>query len=172
MKKGTSGYRREHGLTIKQQNAIDLLVCGETDASVAETIGVNRVTVTKWRNYDPLFQAKLNGRRKEVWKASVDHLRSLVPRALDALEDELQNGKQRGRTAIDILRLAGLDRSGPKTSSLETYGVGSTDPEAIVDARARAQRPDPVAEILDGDPVTDHERQKVLEDLHQRLARE
>jgi hypothetical protein len=109
MNKGTTGYKREHGLTLKQCNAIDLLVQGETDAATAEAVGVNRVTVTKWRNYDPLFQAELNRRRKEVWGGSVDRLRSLLPRALDALEDELVHGKHRWRTALELLRLAGLE---------------------------------------------------------------
>jgi hypothetical protein len=171
MKSGTSSYKREHGLTIKQQNALDLLVCGETHRSVAEAIKVNRVTVTKWLNYDPHFQAALNSRRTELWGTSVDRFRSLLPLAMDALEQEL-HGKQRGRVALEILRLAGLDRAGPKTSSLETYGVGPTDPDVIIDARARAQRHDPVDDLLHGDPVTDRERHAVLESLDQLLAPE
>lgn len=172
MKSGTSSYKREHGLTLKQQNALDVLVQGETDAVTAEAIGVNRVTVTKWRNYDPHFQAELNRRRKEVWGSSVDRLRSLLPRALDALEQELEHGKQRGRVAVEILRLAGLDRSGPKTSSLETYGVGFTDADAIVDAVARSRRSDPLNELISGEPVTERERESVLDDLSRRLAAE
>lgn len=169
MKKGTFGYTREHGLTSKQENALDLVMCGETDASVAEAVGVHRVTVTKWRIYDPHFQAELNRRRKELWGASVDRLRSLLPTALDALEQELVQGKQRGRVAVEILRLVGLDRSGPKASSLETYCVGSTEPDAIIDARAR-QRRDPLDELLHGDPVSERERLAVLEDLNRALG--
>jgi hypothetical protein len=151
---------------------LDLLLCGETDRSVAEAIKVSRGTVTKWRNYDPHFQAELNSRRAELFGSSVDRLRNLLPRALDALEEELLHGKQRGRVALEILRLAGLDRAGPKTSSLETYGVGPTDPDVIIDARARAQRHDPVDDLLHGDPVTDRERHAVLESLDQLLAPE
>ena len=170
MSKGTSDYKREHGLTIKQENALDLLVLGETDAATAEAVGVNRVTVTKWRNYDPCFQAELNRRRQDVWGASVDRLRSLLPRALDALEDELQHGKQRGRLAIEVLRLAGLDRSGQNESSLETYGVGSPDADVIIDSLARRRRPDPLDVLLHGDPVTENERSSVVEDLGRELA--
>lgn len=167
---GTSGYKREHGLTVKQENALDRLVQGETDAAAAAAVGVNRVTITKWRNYDLLFQAELNRRRTEVWGASVDRLRSLLPRALDALEHELAHGKQAGRIAVEILKLAGLDRSGPKASSLEIYGVGSTDPDAMIDARARSTRSNPLDELLHGDPVTERERSLVLDDLSRRLT--
>jgi hypothetical protein len=164
------GYKREHGLTVKQENALDLLVQGETDAAVAEVVGVNRVTVTKWRNYDAHFQAELNIRRKQVWGTSVDRLRSLLPRALDVLEAELDHGKQRGRTALEILRMAGLDRSGPKHSSLESYGIGATDPAVILDGIARNRRPDPVDELIHGEPVSEGELQSVLDDLNRHLT--
>jgi hypothetical protein len=153
MPMGTSDYKRERGLTIKQQNALDLLVLGETDAATAQAVGVNRVTVTKWRNYDPHFQAELNRRRQELWGAAVDRLRSLLPLAIDTLEHELHHGKQRGRVAIDVLRLAGLDRSGATESSLETYGVGSHDADRIIDSLARRQRTDRLDVLLHGDPV-------------------
>ena len=35
-------YKREHWLTIQQQNAIDLLVTGKTDQAVADAVGVAR----------------------------------------------------------------------------------------------------------------------------------
>ncbi len=167
---GTSSYKREHGQTLEQQNAIDLLILGKTDREVAETIGVNRVTVTKWRNYDPHFQAELNRCRRELWGASVDRLRGLVPRALDALEQDLEHSKHSGRVAVEILRLAGLDRSGPQDASLETYGVGLTDPDAIVDARVRARRHDRIDELLHGEPVTDRERLSVIEELKRHVT--
>jgi hypothetical protein len=167
---GTSRYKRQHGLTVEQLNAIELLVHGETDAATAEVVGVHRVTVTKWRNYDPHFEAELNRRRKELWSASTDRLRALLPQALDALEQELQDGKQRGRVVIEILRLAGLDRSGPKGSSLETFGVGLTDPNEIIEARAGSLRPDPLRELVDGEPVSEVERASVLADLERLLA--
>lgn len=170
MPRGTYSYKRERGLTIKQENALDLLVIGETDSATAEAVGVARVTVTKWRNYDPHFQAELNRRRQDMWGASVDRLRSLLPHALDALEHELQHGKQRSRVAIEVLRLAGLDRSGPNDSSLETYGVGSRDADVIVDSLARRQRPDPLKDLLNGDPVTEIERLSVIEGLNRQLA--
>lgn len=40
-------------LSVKQENAIDMLVTGGTDSEVAAAVGVHRVTVTRWRLYDP-----------------------------------------------------------------------------------------------------------------------
>jgi hypothetical protein len=72
--------------------------------------------------------------------------------------------------ALDILRLAGLDRSDPKDSSLETYAVGSTDPDSIIEAKARSARPDPIRELINGEPVTEAERQAAIADLERQLA--
>jgi hypothetical protein len=94
----------------------------------------------------------------------------LLPLAIDTLEDDLQHGKQRGRVAIDVLRLAGLDRSGVNESSLETYGVGSPDADRIIDSLARRQRTDPLDALLHGDPVTESERLSVIEELNRQLA--
>jgi len=54
-------------LSIKQQNAIDLLIQGKSDRKTAEAIGVSRQTVTNWRNNNPVFIAELNKQRKAVW---------------------------------------------------------------------------------------------------------
>lgn len=169
MSKGTKGYKRERGLTIEQQNAIDVLVQGATDQEAADVAGVHRVTVTKWRNYDPFFQAELNRRRQAVWGAAVDRLRSLLPRALDTLEEELQSGQHRWRVALDVLRLSGLDRGGNKKDTIGSYLVGQTDPDAIVDSIARSSRPDPLNEFFNGKPVTEAERLFVMADLDRLL---
>ena len=42
-------------LSVKQENAIDMLVTEATDSEVAQVVGVNRVTVTRWRLYDAQF---------------------------------------------------------------------------------------------------------------------
>ena len=66
---GTQSYARLHrrGLTLAQQSAVDLLASGKTDTEAAGLLKLARPTVTKWRLYDPLFQAALNERRAEIW---------------------------------------------------------------------------------------------------------
>src|SRR5215469_11514531 len=96
---GTPVYTRQHrrGPTLPQLSAIDLLVSGKNDKETAEMLGLSRTAVTKWRLYDLGFQAALNQRRAEVWGAGIDRLRSLIPRALDALADELESKESPNR---------------------------------------------------------------------------
>jgi len=76
-------------LSIEQLNAVDLLVVGKTDLAVAEAVGKSRQTICAWRLFHPDFRAELNKRRREVWGASADKLRSLLPQALGVIEQEL-----------------------------------------------------------------------------------
>lgn len=130
----TNGYKRQHGLTVEQQNAVDRLVAGDTDLQAAEAVGVNRVTVTKWRLHDVTFKAALNARRQEVFGAAADKLRSLVPKALDALAAAMEGGNV--LAAVTILKAAALDKLPPP--------AGPTDPEQLfaelVEARMKAKR--------------------------------
>jgi hypothetical protein len=101
----TNGHNPLH-LSVEQENAINLLLLGKTDAEVAEGVGVHRVTVTKWRNKHPAFQAELNRRRQEVWEAAIDQVRSLVPKAVAVIAGEFDGGKDRLRAALEVLKLA------------------------------------------------------------------
>jgi hypothetical protein len=161
--KATHSYARLHkrGLTLAQQNAVDLLASGRNDTEVAGLLNLNRVTVTKWRCYDVVFQAALNVKRAEVWGAAADRLRSLVPRALDTLADMLHEDADpplRVKAAAEVLRLAQL----PPASS----GIGPTDPEAIVKQvveERRTQTPDGLDALLQSTkglpPLAEHTEQ-------------
>lgn len=99
---------KQHELTVKQRNAIDLLVTGKNDTETAEAVGCNRVTVTKWRLYDPWFIAELNARRAEIWSAAKQRLPGLLRKAFDAIEADLDAGANRGRIGLELLKLAGV----------------------------------------------------------------
>lgn len=124
MTKTTRSYKREQGLTIEQLNAIDLLVLGETDQEVSDKIGVNRVTITKWRNYDIYFQAELNKKRKEIWGTSIDKMRALVPKAMERLEQEISN-EHGWKIALEIIKLVGIENTHIKD-------IGYDDPDKIL----------------------------------------
>jgi hypothetical protein len=158
---GTVVYQRQHkrGLTLPQLNAVDLLASGKTDKETAELLNLSRTCVTKWRLYDPSFQAALNVRRAEVWGAGVDRLRSLVPLALDALGDVLQDrdSPDRLKAAVEVLKLARLP-------SVSTGADGPTDPEEIVRLIVEARReraPRRLDDVLEGNskglpPLAEH----------------
>ena len=133
------------GLTVAQESAIDALAAGKKDGETAALVGVNRVTVARWRLYSPHFQAALNERRQAIWAASLDKLRALVPLALDAVADELANADSPNRlkAAFGLLKLVplGLVASGP------------TDPDEIVKRIVDEQRCSPrgpMADLMDG----------------------
>jgi hypothetical protein len=164
--KATKADESRHGLSVAQLNAVDLLATGTTDQATAEAVGVTRQTVNGWRNANPWFQAALNARRQDLWGVSVDQLRALLPRAVAVLAEELESGEQRARIALDLLRLAGLDRS-KAPERLDTLLIGPTDPDAIIDAEVRRRRPDRasyVEDLLSGGEITEDERAAILAD--------
>jgi len=100
-------HRSTQKITIKQLNAIDLLVQGLSDREVAEKVGVARETVTRWRNENAEFRVALNQRRKEIWGNACEKLRALVTDAVNVLEREI---KEEGnlKAAIEVLKAVGL----------------------------------------------------------------
>ena len=93
------------GLSIEQENAIDLLVQGKTDKETAEAVGVCRQTVVEWRLRSITFREEVNTRRKALWDSQTERLRSLVSKAVDVLEGDLQaeDPRLRQNAAIHIL---------------------------------------------------------------------
>ena len=73
-------------LSVEQLNAIDIRVQGRTDQETAETVGVARETVTRWRNDNPHFIAEFNKQRRLIWDDSHDRLRALANKAFNTLE--------------------------------------------------------------------------------------
>jgi len=160
----TDKKRQKETLSIEQLNAIDLLVLGKCDREVAEAVGVARQTVTSWRLYNPYFQAELNRRRKEVWGAAVDKLRSLLLKALDTVEKSIDQGD--AKTAIQVLRMAGLDMG--RDGTLGTYLVGADDPEQILEEITEKKALEERLRVFP--PPTDWEKKKTLHELEE-LAR-
>jgi hypothetical protein len=168
---GTIVYQRQHsrGPTLPQLNAIDLLAAGKTDKETAELLNLSRTCVTKWRLYDPVFQAALNQRRAEVWSAGADRLRSLIPKALDALGEELEKpgSPNRKKAAGEVLRLVPLSGA---------LAIGPTDAEEIVRRmveelrrQARGAMDDFVDETERGLPPFDRHLAETRRALEKRL---
>ena len=99
--------------------------------------------MTKWRLYDPVFQAALNQRRNEVWGAGVDRIRALLPKALDVLAADLDNleSPNRFKAACEIIRQAQIQP--------DAFKIGQTDPDAIVRRIVEAKRSEAHNPVLD-----------------------
>ncbi len=100
-------------LSIQQMNAIDMLVTGSSDKEVAEKVGVDRSTVTRWRNYHPAFIAELNAQREAVWGAAKEKLRSLMPDAVDVVSEAIRDRENpdRVKVALELIRSVKMNES-------------------------------------------------------------
>jgi Helix-turn-helix of insertion element transposase len=129
-------------LSPQQERAIEMITAGMRETDVARELDVNRTTIWRWRTDDAAFQAALNARRFELWNASAEHLRSLVPAALEALEDELR-GPRKLRAAAAVLQLAGFKAS--STSSVEVRPAGPTTAAGV---ESRRREDEELADLL------------------------
>jgi phosphoribosyl 1,2-cyclic phosphodiesterase len=135
------------------------LVTGKTDQEVADIIGVNRVTVTKWRNYDIYFQAELNKRRKEIWGASIDRIRALVPKAMERLEKEF-DGENGWKVALEVIKLAGIE-------SKYIREIGHDEADKILTELAEQKMNQELFSITD-----DYSKEQILEECRRKLEAE
>ncbi|MGI8424695.1 MAG: hypothetical protein ACR2NO_11410 [Chloroflexota bacterium] len=130
-------FLRVTALSIEQENAINLLLTGASDQSVASRLKLGRSTVHRWRHYHPLFIAELRRRRVAGRESSVDSVRSLVPRALDTVRDQIVNGD--GHLSLAFLHKAGIFGT-RETGPLLFADVGPTDLHGVVDEEVRRRR--------------------------------
>jgi hypothetical protein len=159
-------------LSVEQMNAIDILVQGRTDQETAETVGVARETVTRWRNDNPHFTAELNKQRRLIWGDSHDRLRALASKAVDTLETSLDEGDS--RVALEVLKAIGLygqvqPPSGPEDAELVLWA----EAKEWAEKEFKKQRPsiDPLLAFTLGEieiPALAQERMEELwEQCHQ-----
>ena len=83
------------------------------------------LSVTRWRLHSPAFQAALAERLAAVWGAAADLLSAVLPTAVDALADALNDPDHPARTAV---ALAVLKLAGP----LPVVPAGPTHPDEVV----------------------------------------
>jgi hypothetical protein len=112
----------------RQLAAIDLLVGGATHREVAETVGVQRTTVTNWVNHHPGVINALAQRRQELRVAVTDRMVELVEASIATVTDAARHGDL--DAAIEVLRLVGA------ANVLASQG----GPDAPDDGRARSRR--------------------------------
>ena len=97
-------------LCERQLHAIELILAGEREGKVAEAVGVSRMTLWRWRNDCHFRQAVAEG-RELVFGAGMDRLCTLVPHAVDRVQDQLEAGN--AMAPFRILRLLRVSRPQP-----------------------------------------------------------
>jgi hypothetical protein len=119
---------RPLALDDRQLVAVDLLISGATHREVAETVGVQRTTVTHWANHHAGVIAELDRRRQEVRIAVTDRMVDLVGAAIGTVTEATIRGDL--EAALEVLRLVGA------ANVLASQG----GPDAPDDGRARSRR--------------------------------
>jgi transposase-like protein len=99
--------------SIPQLSAIDLLLAGKTDKSIAATLGISPRTLYRWRIQPGPFRDLLEQRRRDLFDSAGDRLRALLSSALDTFDKQLRDpyASTSLRAARALLSLASLARS-------------------------------------------------------------
>lgn len=82
-------------LSAEQHQAIDLLVAGQTISNIAETLGIHRQTLWRWRQ-NPEFQRIYRQLRAQRIEEIRDLTGETVRLALSVLHREMQSVQQSG----------------------------------------------------------------------------
>jgi len=91
-------------LTTRQLTAITALLAAATVEGAARDAKVSRSQLYTWLA-EPVFKAELARKRVEVFASSLDRLKTLSGKAVDALAD-LLNAKGDPRTRLGAVRVA------------------------------------------------------------------
>lgn len=152
-------------LTPEQLNGIDLLILGKTDREVAELIGVQRETVTRWHK-NPFFIAELNVKREELWTDAKLRLKGLAHEAVNILTNGLHSSDEKiaVTSAVHILKTVGL-YDGEWRKSIKT----PTTPEEAVWDQAIKRNTKTYAQVRP-DAFTDWSTREWTEDVGTGLA--
>ncbi len=110
-------------LTPAQEAVIAALLDGKTQAEAAALAGVVPETVTRWKGKDALFVATWQNRRRQVWESHAQRLRNLAGKALDVVEQGLDEGDIRAAgLVLKSVNLAELTIPAPETTPDEVEG--------------------------------------------------
>ncbi len=98
------------GLSVKQELALELILCGMNDGEIAKRAGVSRQTINTWRNHNEDFRMLLAGRREAARERHRGELSGLVSEAVGVIREAMLEGDLLTRLwAVQaLLRMSGL----------------------------------------------------------------
>jgi DNA-binding CsgD family transcriptional regulator len=102
-------------LSERQLQAVELTMQGHTDLQIAQTLGINRRTLWRWKNLDDDYRRILNNARIQQYASAADRYQTLLSRATGILSQCLQDSadENRFRAATLVLSMAGCFRPLP-----------------------------------------------------------
>jgi hypothetical protein len=109
-----------------QNRAIAMAALGETGRDIANALGVNESTVSRWKQ-TPEFQAGVNAIQHQGREVAIAKLRILAEKAVNTIEDVMVSPSSPPGDRLKAAAIV-LDRLGLDT----VPEVGPTDPQVIV----------------------------------------
>ena len=105
--------KEDKGLSVKQELAVELILCGMNDGEIAKRVGVSRQTINTWRNHNKDFRMLLVGRREAARERHRDELSGLVSEAVGVMREAMLEGDLLTRLwAVQaLLRMSGLQEA-------------------------------------------------------------
>jgi hypothetical protein len=100
----------ENHLSMKQEQAISLMMMGKSDTEIGEAVGVSRECVWRWRNENTDFMEAARKRRENLVARHTEELNDLLAEALMVVKDSMRNGDAptKLRVALQLLKMSGL----------------------------------------------------------------
>lgn len=123
-------FNKETGLTPIQENAINLLLSGDTISSVAQKLKIDRSTIYQWQSKEN-FQAYYNYLNEKIKFTAESELIGLYNQAIQALKDSLNasNHSVRLRAACWLLE------------KIDSKPVGESDPRKMIEEKCSEEFP-------------------------------
>ena len=118
-------------LTPVQHQAIDLIIRGHSDGSVATNVGVSRRTILRWKNHHPAFIAEMNFRQQQLLTQSALLYSRSLRRSFRIVNKTLKTPD-----SPDAIRVALALINGTGGRKALNQQIGPTNPIAVVNAMA------------------------------------
>jgi hypothetical protein len=144
-----------------------MILAGLPDAAIGKQLGLSRMTIYRWRNFNCAFLAELNRRRLDNWNASHEKLRTLLPRALAALSAGLKSEdlNTRLRSARTILSHVAPDPESLKPTDRQLSPTEVLQSYVYADRHRRKGTPSYEK------PISEKESTEALSRLQRKLSR-
>jgi hypothetical protein len=124
-------YMPREDLHPKQHAAITLLLQGRSYTSTADAVGIERKVLWQWRK-NPAFRAALNAELAAIRQAALVRTLALAEKAVDALQDVLENGETDGariaaaKLVLDRVGVTRLETARPEDATPTSPDEGKT----------------------------------------------
>jgi hypothetical protein len=100
----------ENNLSMKQEQAISLMMMGQNDTEIGKAVGVSRECVWRWRNENADFMEAARKRRESLVARHLEELNELLGEALMVIKERLRSGDPptKLRVALQLLKMSRL----------------------------------------------------------------